>query len=600
MTVPGIPGVVAGSNGRVAWAASPADHDANDVYLEQIAPCPGGGDCVAWTDPAGAAQRVPIETFTEDIQIGALGAITGHAMATYEVVPHHGPIVPAIDRARHQLVPRTAATALSVRSTCDQPSFELRALYGLARAADLRAGFAALVDFPCGGQSWTMIDDQQHIGWTTQAAIPLRQPAAYAWDPLVRQDAPAPFLVLPGDGTGDWIAGASLSPRYIPHAVNPTQGYLVTANADPVGATFDGLPLDQGTAGGEPLYAGVGYDAGLREDRITHLVQSGAQGGLAGMTLDDMARIQRDTESSAGERLAPAIRAALARLDSPAGSPADLAPYVAALAPADRARLATARALLDGWTFATPAAIDAPDPDSAATALFHTWMHFFIARTLSDELAAVGFDVWRLDDGQLLRIVYAMLTDPKSLVTSPATQQPILCDDYAAPGPDVSCTVQILAAAIDAMTHLESPDGFGSADPRDWRWGKLHRLAIAAIVPDPGSGSGLAFGLPAPGDPDPAGFPRAGDGFTVSRADAGWSDLEFSELAGPALRLLAESRPGRPIAMKWALPGGAVFDRRSPHYRDLLDQGYLTDELFDAPDSIDEIVAAGESRWVFH
>ncbi|HEX8113535.1 MAG TPA: penicillin acylase family protein, partial [Kofleriaceae bacterium] len=268
---------------------------------------------------------------------------------------------------------------------------------------------------------------------------------------------------------------------------------------------------------------------------------------------------------------------------------------------ADRARLATARALLDGWTFATPAATasDARDPDSAdsaATAVFHTWMHFFIARTLTDELAAVDFDVWRLDDGQLLRIVDALLDDPKSLVTSPATQQPILCDDYAAPGPDVSCTVQVLAALVDAMTYLESPQGFGTADVRDWRWGALHRLAVAPLLPG-------APGLPAPGAPEPgepAGFPRAGDGFTVSRADPGWSDLDFSELAGPAHRLVAEARPGQPIAVRWALPGGAIYDHRSPHYRDLLDRDYLSDQLFDVPSSIDEIVAAGEVRWVFH
>jgi hypothetical protein len=384
--------------------------------------------------------------------------------------------------------------------------------------------------------------------------------------------------------------------------VDPAQGILISANADPVGATFDGLPLDQATTDGEPLYVGVAYDAGLRAGRIAQLVQPGTPGAPA-MTIDDMARIQRDTRSTVGERLTPAIRAALARLDSPAGTPTDLAPYVAALPAADRARLAAARALLDGWTFATPAAAgasDARDPDSAsdsasdsaATAVFHTWMHFFLQRTLADELAAVDFDVWRLDDGQLLRVVDALLNDPESLVTSPATQQPILCDDYAAPGPDVSCTVQILAALVDAMTYLESPRGFGTADPKAWRWGTLHRLAIAPLVRG-------APGLPAPGDPEPAGFPRAGDGFTVSRADPGWSDLDFSELAGPAHRLVVEARPGR-IAVRWALPGGVIHDRRSPHDRDLLDRYYLTDQLFDAPSSIDEIIAAGESRWVFH
>jgi hypothetical protein len=47
---------------------------------------------------------------------------------------------------------------------------------------------------------------------------------------------PAVFavLVLPGDGVGDRIAGASRSPRYIPPAVDPAQGTLITASADPV------------------------------------------------------------------------------------------------------------------------------------------------------------------------------------------------------------------------------------------------------------------------------------------------------------------------------------------------------------------------------
>jgi hypothetical protein len=47
---------------------------------------------------------------------------------------------------------------------------------------------------------------------------------------------PAVFavLALPGDGVGGRIASASQSPRYIPPAVDPAQGTLITANADPV------------------------------------------------------------------------------------------------------------------------------------------------------------------------------------------------------------------------------------------------------------------------------------------------------------------------------------------------------------------------------
>jgi len=597
VTIPGIPGIILGSNGNLAWSGTVSEHDVNDVYLEQIAPCgSGGGGCVAWTDPAGALQQVPLQTFTEEIKIGRFGTITGSTQATYEVVPHHGPIIPAIDRTAHQIVPRTAASAMSVRFAGYQPSFELRALYKLGRARTVHDGFRALADETYGGQSWTMIDNQLHIGWTTQAYLPVRKPAAYAWDPLTRQDSLAPFFVLPGNGEGDWLADHPLSPRVVPHAIDPPAGYLVTANADPVGATFDGLPLNQGVVDGEPLYAGISYDSGLREERITRLIQPFA-GAAAGMTLDDMAAIQHDTHSSVGEKLTPAIMAALAQLDHPGTTPPDLLPYVAALPAGDLARLTTARQLLARWTFATPAAADAPDDDSAATAIFNTWMHFFIERALKDELAAVDFDVWRLDDHQLVRIIYAMLTDPRSFVTSPATQQPILCDDYVAAGPDDSCTKVILQAMVDTMTHLESAQGFGTADPGAWRWGKLHRLTITPLYPDP------ALNLPAPADPDPtgAGFPRSGDNFAVNRSDPGWADLDFSRLAdGSAQRFLAEARSGQPITVSWALPGGVIYDPRSPHYRDLLDTYYLPNKHFDAPYSLDQIVSAGESRWVFH
>ena len=96
------------------------------------------------------------------------------------------------------------------------------------------------------------------------------------------------------------------------------------------------------------------------------------------------------------------------------------------------------------------------------------------------------------------------------------------------------------------------------------------------------------------------GFPGDCDDFGIDRADPGWADLGFAQRTGAALRLLAEARPGRPIALRWAIPGGAVYDRRSPHYRDVLDHYYLTGQTAEAPYAIGDIVAAGESRWVFH
>src|SRR5256885_4165473 len=135
VTFPGIPGIILGSNGNVAWAATVSEHDVNDVYLETITPC-GQGDCVAFN---GA--QVPIQTFTETINIGALGTFTDSKTVTYEEVPHHGPFIPTIDSTTHTLVPRTGNTGLTVRYTGYDPTFEIRALYNLAHAAKVDDGF---------------------------------------------------------------------------------------------------------------------------------------------------------------------------------------------------------------------------------------------------------------------------------------------------------------------------------------------------------------------------------------------------------------------------------------------------------------------------
>ncbi len=424
------------------------------------------------------------------------------------------------------------------------------------------------------------------------AIVPDRAPAAYAWNATTAPDLAAPFFVLPGDGSAEWLA-EPLSPRYIPHAIDPAAGVLVTANADPVGATFDNDPLNQAKADGSPLYVGITYAAGVRHQRIAEMIA--ARGGV---TLEDMMAVQHDTTSTMGARLTPRLRTLLAYLDAPAGAPADAAAYLAALSPEDRARLIAARDLLAGWTFATPTGLLAGDAqgDAAATSLFNTWMHMFIERTLTDELAAIDFDVWRLDDNALARIVVGVLLAPTELVASADTGEPIVCDALATAGPDDSCSKAALQALLDAMAHLASPAGFGTTDVMTWAWGEKHRLKIQPLFPN------TALDLPGPGLP---GFPRRGDNFVVNRADAGWDDLDFSQSAdGPAQRFIAIADPGAfdagtPLRVTWALPGGVIYDSRSPHYRDLLDDYYLPEKQFDAPYLTAEIVRDAESRWRF-
>jgi acyl-homoserine lactone acylase PvdQ len=388
--------------------------------------------------------------------------------------------------------------------------------------------------------------------------------------------------------------------KHIPHARSPInfpgepeQHHLATANADPVGATFDNDPLNQRMADGRPLYVGVTYAAGVRQERIANGILEDPKPEL--IKLEDMETLQHDNTSMVGAKLRPFLEQALgyAAIPVPDNAPQDVKLYVSSLSTADLDRLVAARTHLARWAFATPVSQDELG-SSAATAILNAWMHFFIEGALADELAAVGYDVWRLDSNQLFRIVYELLSPSSILSRSADTGQPILCDDAASSGTDNSCTRLVLSAMIAAMRHLESPAGFGTTELLRWEWGRLHHLTIEPLFPNPG------LNLPAPGETAGGGFPKAGDNFNVNRADMGWRSLTFSQSAdGPAQRFIAVARGGEPITVRWQLPGGVIFDSRSPHYRDLLDQYYLPQKHFDAPFQIDEIVRDGEVRWEF-
>ncbi|MCW5801070.1 MAG: penicillin acylase family protein, partial [Deltaproteobacteria bacterium] len=333
VSFPGIPGIILGHNAHVAWGATVVSHDANDFYLETIAPCSsGGGNCVRF-----GGQDVRLETVTESIKIGALGTIIDTRDVTYEVVPHHGPILPIVEN--HTIVPRTGAQAISSKYTGYGPSLAVRALYRLAHATSRAEAFDALDDFTFGGQNWVIVDDAGSIGWTSTNQIPLRTPGCYAYHAVTNPTGLAPFFVVPGDGSCEWEG--FMDARYVPHAIDPARGFLASANQDPVGETFDGDPLNGPVVDGRPLYAGWSYDPGLREGRITRRLQElAARDGK--VTADDLASIQADTHSNFGELLRPAIVAATAKLAAELATPGThpgLSAFAAGLSPAKRTRL---------------------------------------------------------------------------------------------------------------------------------------------------------------------------------------------------------------------------------------------------------------------
>ncbi len=580
---PGIPGIVLGMNEHVAWGGTVSYVDVSDIYKEVVVPCDGGGPsaCVAWK-----GGKVPLVPRTEMFEIGRFGHVERTVPITFYDVPHHGPILPRI-RADHT-IEALGSSELSIRWTGHEPAHLVRGVLGIVTAKTAAEGVASLErDFKYGGQNWVFGDDGGNIAWTQAVRAP-RRPAG----------SPPPWKVLPGDGSADWTGDLPL--RYVPHATNPAQGYVVTANADPIGTTDDGDPWNEPVVDGAPLYLGGFYDPGTREGRATKRVLAKEK-----LTLDDMSAIQADAVSEYGQHLAPTLLdagdALLAELATP-GSHPELAPLIASAQANTKATLARAVAAVRGWSFDTPAAMDEEQPtaaqltDSLAAAVVASWTSRFAGAALGDELSLLDAPY---GGEYVLKLLIRMCNHPELLATpiATATGDPVLFDRLGTPAVESKRFIAaeaLLAALRDLVSRL-------GADPAGWRWGKLHTLALEFPAPMD------ALRIPQKDDPKyGAGFPRHGGNGTVDVGYHGISTDDFTYAAGPAIRFVCELDPGGPRARN-VLPGGETFDPSSPHYADQMElwrKNKAFDLAFSEADvvqsALKEKAARGLGRVRFH
>ncbi len=589
---PGIPGVILGFNGDVAWGATTADYDVADVYQETLSP---DGQGVIFD---GAT--VPFQRVHETIDV------VNRPPVEYDVlvVPHHGPVVPTIT-ADHRVAP-PSGKVMSVRWTGHPPTHELDALYKLLRAKTVDEARAAFSTWEVGAQNWVVADTHGDIFYTTRSNIPKRDKRAFTWDPKTFTGT-IPCLVEPGDGTAEWT-GAFVEDAFIPHIKNPPKGYLATANTEQVDTTFDNDPTNDKLPSGEPQYFGCWHDPGYRLERIQQRIENVGHP----MTLDDMAAIQSDARSAAGSKLAPLLLAAIARANEEAATPGthkDLTALVTSQRWKD-ANAAEIVDLLTRWgsdsdyeatSGMTPDAnqpvSDAKEADaSRATTIFNAWIVAMRHLVFDDEEKAIGYSFGRgyLDDRSIL--IGLLTMDPKTLATYDATLgDSILFDDLATAGVTETRDERTIHALLDGLDFLRTRLG---TDTQQWRWGRLHTIRFVALVD-------LWKSLSIPQDPDetfPLGFPRHGDGLNVDSAfyetpKALDATADFSYHEGPTQRFVIEMDP-KGVVAKNVLPGGEVWESRDPHFRDeaeLWRRNQNRPFAFAAAD----VVGAAESRTVY-
>lgn len=272
----GLPGVVIGHNGSLAWGLTNMGADVTDFFLERVE----DGEVVV----DGGRERLDVRT--ETIEVAGGDDVELEVRTT-----RHGPIVsdvldlPDVQRApvpddapglRFEVA--LAWTALTPGRTAD-------AVFAMMTAADADdvSAAAAILDVPA--QNIVFATTDGHIGYQAPGRVPLRGAVAGP----VPSDGTWP---RPGwDSRYDWQGW--VDPASMPRALDPAEGFVVAANQAVT-------PLGVG-----PFLA-EDTDYGYRSQRIRDLLTERIAEGEV-LDVDAMAELQTDERSAYADALVPAL-----------------------------------------------------------------------------------------------------------------------------------------------------------------------------------------------------------------------------------------------------------------------------------------------------
>ena len=253
-TFPGVPGIVVGHNGRIAWGFTNSSIDVQDTYLEELDEAGKryrdvGGE---WRDLQCHTERICVkggEDFDLEVRATRRGPIITDAAASGEI-----------------------ADPVSLRWDSVRPAHSARTLHELNRATDWESFREATRGWLAPPQNVVYADSQGNIGFQHMGEVPVRASGNDGTVPR-RGDDPA----------GEWV---SVIPwEEMPHSFNPSSGRIVTANDRIVGDDY-------------PYFMSRDWMNGYRGERIRSLIDS-----VEGHTVEDQVGIQTDIHSLPGMQL---------------------------------------------------------------------------------------------------------------------------------------------------------------------------------------------------------------------------------------------------------------------------------------------------------
>jgi penicillin amidase len=273
VTIPGGPAVILGFNRDVAWTATNTGSDALDFYRETVDD--SSRPLRYQVDGRWLPIKVRVETFR-----GQQGEVLLIDTVRYT---HRGPM-------RH-----VAGQWLSMRWTALEAGRATAALVAAAHARSAASWLDAMQTYDGPTLNWLVADRSGAIAIRSVGVFPTR----------------------PGDGRGDEIRDGSrasndwtgaLAVGQLPTSINPAQGYLASANQEPVDPTAPGP--------GRRRYYGADWVPPWRAMRINALLRSDSA-----VTPDDMRRWQTDPGSAEADFFVPYFLAAAQRIIASSPAP---------------------------------------------------------------------------------------------------------------------------------------------------------------------------------------------------------------------------------------------------------------------------------------
>lgn len=405
---PGAPSVVIGHNDHIAWGFTNSFFDVQDLYVEKFDP-----DDPTQYEYKGKWEKATVSR--EEIKVKGEKA----PRAVEIVITRHGPVI-------NPLSPITArqSAAIALRWTAHDEGNLQRAIMRMNRARNWDEFCAALRDWAVPSQNMVYADREGNIGYYTPGDMPARA-------------KPTPLTPVPG-WTGDYEWTGRVPHAELPHALNPSQHYLVSANNQMVGKEY-------------PHYLAAETMSGFRARRIEDMLTAKEK-----LSADDFARLQTDLYCAPAKPFCELLTKLSAEIldQLPPGAMKDTA----------------ARALetVKAWDCVLSA-------DSVAGTVYEVTQYYAMRRIfgpwcgeLTDHVIGVGFR-------PLLSDVVVTYLDRSMLIM----QEMLIKDERewfkSADGSPLT-RVEILALALsDAIAYLQKAVG---GEVSGWQWGKVHACSF--------------------------------------------------------------------------------------------------------------------------